>query len=235
MQAPWAPSSNAGRQAPWREVPTVKVTASSRRPTPGKARRRRRLSTRLVVSRHLDVPRAVRRCHARHDAGRARCRAARTRWAERQAAAQRRVEAVDSSLRFFSCSCECRGREWRHTRPLERAGRDWRKTGGMAGRLVVRGRSTDVRVPPRSTSTNAALTARRALAVNDEIAPTVAAELLTLDEAAALLRTPVATLRYWRHLGVGPDGFRLGRRVVYRRQDVDRWVAEQQHAQSSRR
>lgn len=71
--------------------------------------------------------------------------------------------------------------------------------------------------------------------MNDEIAPIVAAQLLTLDEAAALLRTPVATLRYWRHLGVGPDGFRLGRRVVYRREDVDRWVAEQQHAQSLRR
>jgi predicted DNA-binding transcriptional regulator AlpA len=62
-----------------------------------------------------------------------------------------------------------------------------------------------------------------------------AAELLTLQEAAAVLRTPVATLRYWRHLGVGPDGFRLGRRVVYRREDVDRWVAERQQAQGSRR
>jgi DNA-binding transcriptional MerR regulator len=62
-----------------------------------------------------------------------------------------------------------------------------------------------------------------------------AAELLTLAEAAALLRTPVATLRYWRHLGTGPDGFRLGRRVVYRREDLDRWLAEQQQAQSSRR
>jgi DNA-binding transcriptional MerR regulator len=59
--------------------------------------------------------------------------------------------------------------------------------------------------------------------------------MLTLAEAAALLRTPVATLRYWRHLGTGPDGFRLGRRVVYRREDLDRWLAEQQQAQSSRR
>jgi hypothetical protein len=31
-------------------------------------------------------------------------------------------------------------------------------------------------------------------------------ELLTLPEAAAMLRAPVATLRYWRHLGVEPDG-----------------------------
>ena len=61
-----------------------------------------------------------------------------------------------------------------------------------------------------------------------------ATELLTLTETAAVLRTPVATLRYWRHLGVGPDGFRLGRRVVYRREDVDRWLAAQQDAQSPR-
>jgi hypothetical protein len=59
--------------------------------------------------------------------------------------------------------------------------------------------------------------------VTNESAPTAAAELLTPEETAAALRTPVATLRYWRHLGVGPDDFRLGRRVVYRREDVDRW------------
>ena len=74
----------------------------------------------------------------------------------------------------------------------------------------------------------------RYLAVNDDDAQTAAAELLTLEEAA-VLRTPVATLRYRRHLGVGPDGFRLGRRVVYRRQDVERWVAERQQAQTPRR
>ena len=43
-------------------------------------------------------------------------------------------------------------------------------------------------------------------------APT--SELLTIGEAAQLLRTPVATLRYWRHLGTGPHSFRLGRRVL---------------------
>lgn len=57
-------------------------------------------------------------------------------------------------------------------------------------------------------------------------------QLLTLIEAAALLRTPVATLRYWRHRGVGPDGFRLGRRVVYRREDLDRWVLMRRNAEA---
>ena len=56
--------------------------------------------------------------------------------------------------------------------------------------------------------------------------------LLTLTEAAAVLRTPVATLRYWRHLGIGPAGFRLGRRVLYRRDDLDRWVEAQRTAQA---
>ena len=61
-----------------------------------------------------------------------------------------------------------------------------------------------------------------------------APELLTLAEAAALLRTPVATLRYWRHLGVGPKSFRLGRRVVYWRADLISWLTEQREASGRR-
>ncbi|WP_336031973.1 helix-turn-helix transcriptional regulator [Geodermatophilus sp. FMUSA9-8] len=53
------------------------------------------------------------------------------------------------------------------------------------------------------------------------------AELLTIIEAAAVLRAPVATLRYWRHLGTGPKSFRLGRRVLYRRDDLRAWVDAQ--------
>jgi excisionase family DNA binding protein len=49
-------------------------------------------------------------------------------------------------------------------------------------------------------------------------------ELLTITEAAELLRTPVATLRYWRHLGSGPRSFRLGRRVLYRYDDLRSWI-----------
>jgi excisionase family DNA binding protein len=51
-----------------------------------------------------------------------------------------------------------------------------------------------------------------------------AADLLTVTEAAELLRAPVATLRYWRHLGTGPRSFRLGRRVLYRRDDLRSWI-----------
>jgi len=59
--------------------------------------------------------------------------------------------------------------------------------------------------------------------------------LLTLSEAADYLRTPIATLRYWRHLGTGPRGFRMGRRVMFRREDLDHWLAEQLRAEALRR
>ena len=58
--------------------------------------------------------------------------------------------------------------------------------------------------------------------------------LLTVAEAAEFLRTPVATLRYWRHLGIGPTGFRLGRRVVYSRADLISWLAQRREAEASR-
>ncbi|MCM3554011.1 DNA-binding protein [Janibacter melonis] len=50
------------------------------------------------------------------------------------------------------------------------------------------------------------------------------------------MRTPAATLRYWRHTGTGPKGFKLGgRRVMYRRQDVDTWLTEQMNAEQHNR
>jgi len=54
--------------------------------------------------------------------------------------------------------------------------------------------------------------------------------LLNITEAAELLRAPVATLRYWRHLGTGPRSFRLGRRVLYRHDDLRSWI-DSQHGQ----
>ena len=52
-------------------------------------------------------------------------------------------------------------------------------------------------------------------------------DLLTITEAAGILRTPKATLRYWRHLGAGPRSFRLGRRVLYRANDLHEWISAQ--------
>ena len=71
--------------------------------------------------------------------------------------------------------------------------------------------------------------------MTDYVTPQTASGLMTLAETAGYLRAPVATLRYWRHLGSGPAGFRIGRRVMSRRQDLDRWIASQQDAESVRR
>lgn len=53
-------------------------------------------------------------------------------------------------------------------------------------------------------------------------------EFLTVAEVAEMTRLSVGTLRYWRTVGIGgPVSFKLGRRVVYRRADVERWLAAQ--------
>jgi predicted DNA-binding transcriptional regulator AlpA len=52
-------------------------------------------------------------------------------------------------------------------------------------------------------------------------------ELLTIQEVADLVRVPVATLRYWRHLGTGPRSFRIGRSVRYWRTEVFAWLDDQ--------
>lgn len=51
-------------------------------------------------------------------------------------------------------------------------------------------------------------------------------DLLTITEVAAIVRAPIATLRYWRHLGAGPRSFRIGRRVVYRVSELQAWIDE---------
>jgi hypothetical protein len=55
----------------------------------------------------------------------------------------------------------------------------------------------------------------------------LAFRILPLREAAARLRTPEATLRYWRHLGTGPHSFKIGRRVMYDEDDLYRWINQQ--------
>ena len=55
-------------------------------------------------------------------------------------------------------------------------------------------------------------------------------ELLSLQEVADMVRVPVATLRYWRHLGTGPHSFRIGRSVRYWRTEVFLWLDSQSDA-----
>jgi predicted DNA-binding transcriptional regulator AlpA len=52
--------------------------------------------------------------------------------------------------------------------------------------------------------------------------------LLNSAEVAQMIRVPESTLRYWRHIGIGPRSFKMGpRRVLYRADDVLAWVADQ--------
>jgi DNA-binding transcriptional MerR regulator len=48
--------------------------------------------------------------------------------------------------------------------------------------------------------------------------------ILRLEQISERTGVPVATLRYWRHLGIELPTFRLGRRVVAYEDEVDRWV-----------
>lgn len=49
-------------------------------------------------------------------------------------------------------------------------------------------------------------------------------EYLTIDEAAVYMRTPVETLRKWRSQGTGPAAAKLGRKLVYRRSEIDQHI-----------
>ena len=55
-------------------------------------------------------------------------------------------------------------------------------------------------------------------------------DFMTTAEVAQLTRAPESTVRYWRHCGTGPKSFRLGRRVLYRRDDVHQWIADHETA-----
>lgn len=56
-------------------------------------------------------------------------------------------------------------------------------------------------------------------------------DYLTTDELAAIVRTPVETVRYWRHVGKGPRSFKIGRRVLYARTDIESWITREKAAQ----
>ena len=53
-------------------------------------------------------------------------------------------------------------------------------------------------------------------------------QFLTVDELSDYLHgTPVSTLKHWRITGKGPRSARIGRRILYRSQDVLEWVDQQ--------
>jgi hypothetical protein len=64
---------------------------------------------------------------------------------------------------------------------------------------------------------------------SQEAAETVATQRiwLTTEDVAERFRTSPGTVRYWRHIGYGPKGVRIGRRTLYDATGVDAWEAEQ--------
>lgn len=63
-----------------------------------------------------------------------------------------------------------------------------------------------------------------------QTAEVVESEYLTTAEVSRMTRISQETLRYWRTVDVGPVSFKFGRRVFYRRSEVERWFAEQEAA-----
>ena len=51
--------------------------------------------------------------------------------------------------------------------------------------------------------------------------------LLTVEDLAAYLNVPIATIYAWRYRGKGPKGLRVGRHLRFREGDVERWLSDQ--------
>lgn len=56
---------------------------------------------------------------------------------------------------------------------------------------------------------------------------------LTTAEVAERYRTAESTIRYWRHAGEGPKGVKIGRKVLYRLSELERWEQEQAEAEAA--
>jgi excisionase family DNA binding protein len=55
-------------------------------------------------------------------------------------------------------------------------------------------------------------------------------DLLLLEEVAEMTRLSTSTLRWLRHRNEGPPGFKMGRRVMFRRAAVEAWISERERA-----
>ena len=62
----------------------------------------------------------------------------------------------------------------------------------------------------------------------------VPVKFLSTNEVAGLLSVPESTVRYWRHLGTGPQAVKFGKSIRYRADEVERWIKEQEaHSEAS--
>jgi phage terminase Nu1 subunit (DNA packaging protein) len=59
---------------------------------------------------------------------------------------------------------------------------------------------------------------------------TTTSPYMTTKEFAALVRKSPATVRGWRHRGIGPRGTKLGKEVLYHRDTVSEWLQAKESA-----
>lgn len=59
---------------------------------------------------------------------------------------------------------------------------------------------------------------------------TTTSPYMTTKELAALVRKSPATVRGWRHRGIGPRGTKLGKEVLYHRDTVSKWLKAKESA-----
>lgn len=65
--------------------------------------------------------------------------------------------------------------------------------------------------------------------------PAAQPPLMTIEEVADFLRLPVRTLYYWRQSGDGPQPYKAGRHLRYKRSEVEAWLDAQAAAPPVRR
>ncbi|MGW4525129.1 helix-turn-helix transcriptional regulator [Amycolatopsis sp. NPDC004378] len=58
---------------------------------------------------------------------------------------------------------------------------------------------------------------------------------MTTAEVAKRFRTVEGTVRYWRTVGYGPTGVKVGRHVLYRAADVEAWEEQLTEAAEAER
>jgi prophage regulatory protein len=58
-------------------------------------------------------------------------------------------------------------------------------------------------------------------------------EYLSAVQLEKLTGTKASTWRYWAHIGNGPPSFKLGRRRVWRKDAVLKWLSEQERTSSN--
>ena len=67
-------------------------------------------------------------------------------------------------------------------------------------------------------------------ALEDSARTALPTDILDAADLEVMTGVPKATWRYWASIGRAPSSFKLGRKRVWRRSDVEQWIAEQEAA-----